>query len=227
MKPLRNLIGAVAEFSILKKNDLNQNRKIVNIFDESTYQKDLKPKEIDKVKENNEITIKEKEEKEIKEKDNKEKENEEKIYTNKLAKIVEEITKHRILIKLKNNIMSLVEGKIIMFSDLIKYLCSYNSFNYRINLDELNRDNFELILDFLDIIEWNKSRFIWDNKEDELNKWYNSLDNVSEIEEVINILYIIYYFLFILILFRVLDILKWKIYLNILDLKKNKEKRKN
>lgn len=192
MKPLKNLIVG-GDIPILKKPD--PNKRILNIFDSSTYSnsKNLKTKdkketlsENYKEKENTEILF-EKESLAEKEKEiieEKEKDEEEKIYTNKLAKIIEEITKHRILIKLKNNIMSLVEGKILLFSDLIKYLCSYNSFNYRINLDELSRDNFELILDFLDIIEWNKSRYMWDNKEDELNRWYNGLFSVSEIEEV-------------------------------------------
>ena len=163
-------------------------RKIVNIFDPSTYLKNPKINQKVEIPLIKDDKNKQKEEKEDEEDDGK-------FYTNKLARIVEEITKHRILIKLKKNIMSLVEGKIIIFSDLIKNLCSYNSFNYRINLDELNRDDLERILDFLDIIEWNKSRFMWENKEEELNKWYNSLDNISDIEEVC--FFIFYIFLYI------------------------------
>lgn len=113
---------------------------------------------------------------------------EEEFYNTKITKIVHEIMQHRILIKLKKNIMSLVDGKIILFSDLIKIMCSYNSFNYRINLDELDRENLEKVLDYLDIVEWNKSRYMWENKEDELNKWFVSIDNILEFEQVILLL---------------------------------------
>jgi len=115
----------------------------------------------------------------------KEKNPEEEFYNTKITKIVHEIMNHRILIKLKKNIMSLVDGKIILFSDLIKIMCSYNSFNYRINLDELDRESLEKILDYLEIIEWNKSRYMWENKENELNKWYNSFENILDFEQVI------------------------------------------
>jgi len=111
-------------------------------------------------------------------------EDDEEYYHTKISKIVLEIMKHRILIKLKKNIMSLVDGKIICFSDLIKIMCSYNSFNYRIDLEELDRENMEKILDYLDIIEWNKSRYMWENKEEELNKWYNGIENMLELEQV-------------------------------------------
>jgi hypothetical protein len=164
---------------------LQKSREIKNIFDSSRYMKDKKPssispnkllnvsqnEKIDKVNKENEISI----------------ENNEKMkdFSDfKVTKILDEIIKHRILIKLKKNIMSLVDGRIICFSDLIKIMCSYNSFNYRINLDELEREYLEKILDYLDIIEWNKSRYMWENKEEELNKWYGSIDNIVGLEEV-------------------------------------------
>lgn len=115
---------------------------------------------------------------------NKELEKEFDYYNNKFNRLIEDIMKQRILIKLKRNIMSLVDGRIICFSDLIKIMCSYNSFNYRINLDELDRDHLEKILDYLDIIEWSKAKYLWENKEEELTKWYHSLGNIVEFEEV-------------------------------------------
>jgi len=134
--------------------------------------------------------------------------NEEDYYNNKITKIINEIIKHRILIKLKKNIMSLVDGKIILFSDLIKVMCSYNSFNYRITLDELDRDNLEKILDYLDIIEWNKSKYMWENKDDELNKWFKGIEKMVELEEVLyffkfkikNYFFYFIYFEFIIII---------------------------
>lgn len=167
-------------------------KKLVSIFDSSHYKKqtnlDLHPN----IEKNRSFSN----EKEIKELSNIEQSNqienkiedeaEEEFYNTKVTKIVHEIMKHRILIKLKKNIMSLVDGKIILFSDLIKIMCSYNSFNYRINLDELDRDNLEKILDYLDIIEWNKSRYMWENKEDELNNWFHCIENLFEFERVIN-----------------------------------------
>ncbi len=178
--------------SILKpilKNDIQLparlGRKLVNIFDPSNYKKeknlDLNPKEI-----KNRSFSNENENKELPnfEQANQEEEKEEKFYNNKITTIVNEIIKHRVLIKLKKNIMSLVDGKIILFSDLIKIMCSYNSFNYRIILEELDRENLEKILDYLDIIEWNKSQYMWENKEDELNKWFHSIESIHEFEQV-------------------------------------------
>ena len=107
------------------------------------------------------------------------------FYDNKITKIIDEIKKNRILIKLKKNVMSLVDGRIIWFSDLIKILCSYNSFNYRLTLEELDRDSLDKILDFMDIIEWDKSRYIWENKYEELNKWFDNIENLEQFEFVI------------------------------------------
>ena len=173
----------------LLKEDIQmppKQRKLVSIFDSSRYLKDKKlPLDTNTnkspIKGSNDNIIFPNFEN-IKAIENQEKEEE--FYNNKITKIVDEIIKHRILIKLKKNIMSLVDGRIICFSDLIKIMCSYNSFNFRINLDELERDNLEIILDYFDIIEWNKSRYMWENKEEDLNKWFNGIGNIVELEEV-------------------------------------------
>ena len=168
-KPGRKLVSIFDSSHYLKEKNIglnpnvNKNRSFINENDNALLPSLEQP---------NQIEIKEEDAEEV-------------SYNTKITKIVHEIMKHRILIKLNKNVMSLVDGKIILFSDLIKIMCSYNSFNYRINLDELDRENLEKILDYLDIIEWNKSRYMWENKEDELNKWYKSIDNILEFEQVI------------------------------------------
>lgn len=88
------------------------------------------------------------------------------------AAFVEEIMKRKILLKLQKSITFIVDGRIIRFSDLIKSLCSRNKFDYRINLETIDRQYLLSIIDFIEILEWNKEKFVFDVKAEELNNWY-------------------------------------------------------
>lgn len=103
----------------------------------------------------------------------------------KFNQIVDDIMRKKILLKLKKNITILVDGKILKFSDLMKQLCSSSSFNYRLTLETISRENFLKIIEFIDIIEWNKQKYMFDIKAGELNNWYeNNFHIMSNLEEV-------------------------------------------
>lgn len=89
--------------------------------------------------------------------------------------IVNEIMKKKMLLKLNKNVTYIVDGRIIHFSNLLKQLCcNCQNFNYRLNLELVDRELFIIILDFIEIINWNKENFIFDIKREELNNWYES-----------------------------------------------------
>lgn len=113
------------------------------------------------------------------------------------AKIIEEITKRKILLKLKHNISYFVDGNIIRFSEYIKLLCCSNSFNYRITLESVDVEIFSKIVEFLNILDWRKEKFVIETKMKELDNWKDSnIAFMSKIEKVIYYLFkIILHFL--------------------------------
>jgi hypothetical protein len=91
------------------------------------------------------------------------------IFEEALKKIISK----NILIKFNLGITYIVKGKIIMFSDFIKLLCTTNDFDFRLELP-VDVDEFRKILEFLDILEWNKQHFMFQVKVEELKCWYET-----------------------------------------------------
>jgi hypothetical protein len=109
----------------------------------------------------------------------------------KFSTILEEIMKKKIMLKLHKNVTYIVDGRIIRFSDLIKLLCTSKSFSYRLSLEAVEREPFSMLIDFIDILEWSKEKFLFDVKADELNTWYDinhkSLDKVEELSRYLRV----------------------------------------
>ena len=98
----------------------------------------------------------------------------------KYTNILDEILKQRIMMKLKNNYSLLVDGRIIKFSEMLKLTSACANFDYKVNLENINKTEFSKIIDFLQIIEWNKSSYIEEIKAGELNNWYIKIQNQTE-----------------------------------------------
>jgi hypothetical protein len=87
--------------------------------------------------------------------------------------LIEEITSKKLFLKLKKNITFFIDGKIIFFSNFIRQLCcTSKNFNYRLNLESVERELLLVILQFIDIIEWSLERYMFEVKFEELNRWY-------------------------------------------------------
>jgi hypothetical protein len=102
------------------------------------------------------------------------------------TELINELVKKQILIKLNKNMTYIADGRLIKFSNLIKQLsCNAKSFNHRLNLENLDKETFSVIMDFLEIVEWNREKFIFDIKMDELSNWYEyNKKNMNNIEEM-------------------------------------------
>ena len=66
----------------------------------------------------------------------------------------------------------LVDGRIIKFSELLKLQTSCSNFDYKLNLEQVERRDLTKICEYLAVIEYNKSDYIEDIKAEELENWF-------------------------------------------------------
>ena len=108
----------------------------------------------------------------------------------KYANIIEELLKRQILVKLKKGTTLFVDGRIIKFSELLKFQSATSNFDYKLNLENVDRKDLAKICEYLAIIEYNKSDYIEDIKAEELNSWYiKNKEIMPEIHNVNNYYY--------------------------------------
>jgi hypothetical protein len=101
------------------------------------------------------------------------------------SNIINQIVNKKILLKLHKNNNYYVDGRILYFSSFIKRLCcTSKDFNFRLDLDNVEREIFSIIVQFLNIIDWETESYMYDIKVDELNSWFETnLSIMNKIEE--------------------------------------------
>lgn len=106
--------------------------------------------------------------------------------------LVEEIIKGKLFIKMKQDQIILVDGRIIKFSDLIKLLCTKGkiwlkkaNFDYKLTFESAEKKIFTKIIEFYEILEWETNSEMEQRKANELFNWFNSHQNL--IKEIFNV----------------------------------------
>jgi hypothetical protein len=93
----------------------------------------------------------------------------------KFSNILDQIVNKKILLKLNKNNNYYADGRILYFSSFIKRLCcNSKDFNFRLDLDLVERDVLSNIVQFLNIIDWDTETYMFDVKLEELNNWYET-----------------------------------------------------
>jgi hypothetical protein len=103
-------------------------------------------------------------------------------YDDLFIDVLDQIMSKTILIKFKDSHSHMVNGKIILFSDLIKLQCANKKFNFRLDLSKVQLLDFLKISDFLNIIDWRKDKYMFEIKQEELNGWYSA--NIHDMERL-------------------------------------------
>jgi hypothetical protein len=106
-------------------------------------------------------------------------------YNHLFSDIIDQIMSKTILIKFKDSLTHIINGKIIMFSEFIKLQCSNKKFNFRLELKKISLPDFLKVNDFFNIIDWKKDKYMFEIKQEELNGWYNT--NIADMDKIIEI----------------------------------------
>ncbi len=106
-------------------------------------------------------------------------------HKNKLNEIIDDIINKKILLKLKNNLSRYVNGRIIRFSETIKLKCSEAEFDFKVSLENVDRDIMNIVISFFEVVNWKVNSTTFKNYFSELENWLIKNNQfINEVEDL-------------------------------------------